>query len=251
MTLAAELSAETLQHWPGSDTRTPSRSSPDYLAKAPLAQQLVEAVERRFQGRTGLEILDIGCGEKPYLPFFAAHAKSYRGFDFVPGPLVDDVGAAESLPYDDASFDVALCTQVLEHADDPPAVVREMRRVLRPGGLGLLSTHGVFVFHPDPPPDRDYWRWTHAGLARVFHSAGGWSELDVQAGGEYFTCMCLLLCRLLGWPLGALPQAVRGAVYACLNWAAPALDRRLPESLRVPNPNSLAANYLVVARRGD
>jgi SAM-dependent methyltransferase len=249
MPLVTDISAAGLEAWPGHDLRAPARTSPDYLAKALLSRQLAAAIERSCAGRTNLDVLDVGCGEKPYFPYVAPYAGSYRGFDFVAGPTVDDVGVAEDLPYDDDAFDVVLCTQVLEHADDPAQVVAEIHRVLRPGGVAFLSTHGVFVFHPDPPPDRDYWRWTHAGLAKVFRSAGGWSSLDVEANGEYFTCLALLLCRVLGWPLGALPGRVRGAIYALVNTVALALDRRLPESLRVPNPNSLSANYLVIARK--
>jgi SAM-dependent methyltransferase len=45
----------------------------------------------------------------------------------------------------------------------------EAYRVLRPGGRMLLSTHGVFVYHPDPD---DYWRWTCAGLRRAVEQTG-------------------------------------------------------------------------------
>ena len=69
----------------------------------------------------------------------------------------------EALPVEDSSFDVVLCTQVLEHCDDPDQAVRELRRVTRPGGRVLASTHGVQVYHPSP---EDYWRWTHTGLTR-------------------------------------------------------------------------------------
>ena len=231
------------------DRRRPSRSSPDYLALAPLAADLVAAIERQCGGRSDLDVLDVGCGDQPYRPYLSPHARSYRGFDVTTGRFVDDVGMAEAMPYADASFDVVLCTQVLEHTDDPARVIHEIQRVLRPGGVAFVSTHGAFVFHPDPPPDRDYWRWTHAGLARLFHTTAEWSELAVKANGEYFTCLGLLLCRVLGWPLGGLPGALRRAVYRAVNWTAGWLDRRLPPALRVPNPNSLAANYLVVATR--
>jgi SAM-dependent methyltransferase len=241
--------AESIDGWPGGERRSPSRRSPDYLVLAPLAAQLSAAVARHCVGRTDLAVLDIGCGEKPYYPLLARHAATYRGFDVEPGPVVDDVGVAERLPYEGASFDVALCTQVLEHADEPAAVVAEIHRVLKPGGVAFLSTHGTFVFHPTPPPDRDYWRWTHAGLERVFRAAGGWDDIRVQANGEFVSCVFYLLCRLAGWPLGTVPLRGRELVYSALNWTAERLERRLPDALRVPNPGSLTANYLVTARR--
>ena len=237
------------EDWPGRERRAPRRTDPGYLILAPLVAQLSAELHRHCAGRTGLSALDLGCGEKPYYPLFAPYVASYRGFDVVPGPMVDDVGPAERLPYGDDSFDVVVCTQVLEHADDPAAVVRELRRVLRPDGLALVSTHGVFVFHPAPPPDRDYWRWTHAGLARLFRSAGRWSEIRVQPNGELVSCIAYLFTRLLGWPLGGVPGRVRGAVFWLVNRAAELLERRLPADLHVPSPGSLTANYVVAATK--
>ena len=77
----------------------------------------------------------------------------------MPGnPHADLHGSIDAIPVEDASFDVVLCLQVLEHVPDPAAAVRELRRVVRPGGRVLLSTHGVYPFHPNPD---DLWRWTH------------------------------------------------------------------------------------------
>ena len=76
------------------------------------------------------------------------------------------------------SFDVVLCTQVLEHCDDPAQAVRELRRVTAPGGRVLASTHGVQVYHPSPV---DYWRWTHEGLRRLFEQNADWSTLSRRA----------------------------------------------------------------------
>ena len=91
-------------------------------------------------------MLDVGSGAKPYRPFFT-RAREYVGVD------ERDSGAdlhapAEQLPVPDGHFQIVLCTQVLEHADDPARAVRELRRVVAPGGLVLASTHGVQVYHP-------------------------------------------------------------------------------------------------------
>ena len=94
---------------------------------------------------------------------------SYVGVDPVDNPKAELKGSVEELPVEDASFDVVLCNQVLEHCDDPVKAVSELRRVTAPGGRVLATTHGVMPYHPSPT---DYWRWTHAGLEKLFAENG-------------------------------------------------------------------------------
>jgi SAM-dependent methyltransferase len=114
-------------------------------------------------------ILDYGCADVPYRGFFPAGA-DYVAADLKGNPhatlVLDPAG---TVPVEDESFDAVVSTQVLEHVTDPALYLSECRRVLRPGGRLLLSTHGIFVYHPDPD---DYWRWTCAGLQRAVREAG-------------------------------------------------------------------------------
>jgi SAM-dependent methyltransferase len=95
-------------------------------------------------------VLDVGCGVKPYYPWFEPYVSEYVGLDIGGNPNAELEGTIESIPAEDASFDLVLCTQVLEHCDDPAQGVRELRRVTKPGGKGACSTHGVMVYHPAP-----------------------------------------------------------------------------------------------------
>jgi SAM-dependent methyltransferase len=61
----------------------------------------------------------------------------------------------------DASADIVVSFQVLEHVRDLDTYFAEARRVLRPGGALVLSTHGVWLYHPHP---EDHRRWTREGL---------------------------------------------------------------------------------------
>lgn len=114
-------------------------------------------------------VLDYGCADVPYRRFFGADA------DYVAADLPGNAQATLHLeadgtvPLPDDSCDAVLSTQVLEHVTDPARYLAEAHRVLRPGGQMLLSTHGVFVYHPDPD---DFWRWTCAGLQRAVEEAG-------------------------------------------------------------------------------
>lgn len=117
----------------------------------------------------GDRVLDYGCGDVPYRSFFPDNCE-FVAADLPGNPRASlELNADSSVPEPDASFDAVLSTQVLEHVEDPGLYLSECHRVLRPGGQLMLSTHGVFVYHPDPD---DYWRWTSAGLRRALTDAG-------------------------------------------------------------------------------
>ena len=167
--------------WPGESRRQPSRGSATYVVRAPLARWL----EAEGATARGLRVLDVGCGVKPYFPYFAGVAE-YVGVDVVDNPAAELKGPVEALPVDDGSFDLVLCNQVLEHCDDPAQAVRELRRVTATGGRVLASTHGVQVYHPSP---NDLWRWTHAGLEKLFRDNADWASLDVRPGAGTTACI--------------------------------------------------------------
>jgi SAM-dependent methyltransferase len=230
--------------WPGEERRRPPMSSPTWAVRSPLAAWL-EAEAQNGMGT--YRLLDVGCGPKPYYPFFAERASEYVGVDVVENPVAELRGSVESLPVDDASFDIVICTQVLEHCDDPAQAVRELRRVTAPGGRVLASTHGVQVYHPSP---QDYWRWTHAGLQRLFTVNANWQSVEVRPGSGTATCLAMLLGTYteIAFRRAHVPQLAGGPVWL-LNRAADALDRRV-ELLREPRPGSLTANFHVVATVG-
>lgn len=81
----------------------------------------------------------------------------YVGIDFIDGLLVDIVMDAHILEFPDASFDVVICTEMLEHDSAFWVTLSEVGRVLRPGGHFLMTTRGNgFMEHSWP---YDYWRF--------------------------------------------------------------------------------------------
>ncbi len=114
-------------------------------------------------------VLDYGCGAKPYRDLFEPTVH-YQGADYANTAGADiHLLPDGQLPVEDGCFDVVLSTQVLEHVAEPTAYLAKARRVLRPGGALLLSTHGVWPYHPHPD---DFWRWTASGLRRIVEKAG-------------------------------------------------------------------------------
>jgi SAM-dependent methyltransferase len=219
------------------------RGSPTYAVRAPLEAWLEREARRAATDFGAFRVLDVGSGTKPYFPYFEPHAREYVGVD-ARNPAADVLGSVESLPLPDGAFEVVLCTQVLEHCADPPQAVRELRRVTAPGGRVLASTHGVQVYHPAPD---DLWRWTHAGLERLFRENAEWASVSVRPGSGTAACLGMLVSHfidLLAARLG-LRRPTRGLV-ATINAAAEAIDRRSAH-LREPVPGTIFANYHVVA----
>jgi SAM-dependent methyltransferase len=104
----------------------------------------------------GQRILDVGV----YIP------RRYLGPGFVTGGEFDeDVrGYLLALPCAANSFDGVVLTEVLEHCTDPVGAVNQARRVLKPGGL-LLVTSPMFWSWHGTDEYQDYWRFTHQGWA--------------------------------------------------------------------------------------
>jgi SAM-dependent methyltransferase len=233
--------ADDLAKWPGANRRRPPQSSSTWVVRSALARWLQDQAAELAAG-PAVRVLDVGCGPKPYYPFFAGIASEYVGVDVVENPVAELLGPVEALPVDDASFDLVLCTQVLEHCDDPAQAVRELRRVTRPGGRVLASTHGVQVYHPSPG---DYWRWTQTGLERLFREHADWGSLSVEPAAGTASAFAMLLGTYVEIALRRTFLA-RPPVWL-LNRVAAAVERR-SSSLNEAIPGSLIPNFHVVAR---
>lgn len=119
-------------------------------------------------GAPGAVVIDYGCGNMPYRPLFEAAGCKYLGADFDGAP---DIAIAPDGRIDaaDASADVVVSFQVLEHVRDLGRYFAEARRVLKPDGRLLLSTHGTWLYHPHP---EDHRRWTRQGLVAEVEGFG-------------------------------------------------------------------------------
>ena len=147
---------------------------PLWIAKRSLRRGLA-AVSQHAHGR----LLDLGCGAKPYRAMFPQCA-SYVGIER-PGTLsrsrvVDVWGDALVLPFASRSFDTVLCNEVLEHVPEPSHLFAEAARVLRPGGILLLTTPQVWGLHEEP---WDFYRYTKYGLSYLANQ-NGLEVLDVR-----------------------------------------------------------------------
>jgi ubiquinone/menaquinone biosynthesis C-methylase UbiE len=104
---------------------------------------------------------------------------------------VDVVADLTRLPNDENSVDGFICDNVLEHVDNPTRAVSELYRVLKPGGIGYVSTPFLYPFHASP---YDYQRWTALGLKKLFHE---FSSVEVKTRSGLFSTLNVWLCYVL------------------------------------------------------
>lgn len=220
-----------------SNIANPSVIQYDYLTLISLKKAL-EASSKFVKSKRKkklLDIIDIGSGSKPYEPLFKSFCKKYVGVD-IQKPA-DIIASGENLPFSSKSFDLALCFQVLEHVENPQKVVDEIHRVLNKSGRTILTTHGIWYFHPGP---HDYHRWTHEGLEKLFDK---FSEVKVWPTiKSYSTVIQLINIEL--YSLSARNIFLKIPLYVCI------LTLNILGKLLLSRGNNhISINYLVLAKK--
>ena len=133
-----------------------------------LARRLLrQAIQERAHYARGW-LLDLGCGAQPYRDGFN-RVERYIGLDLPPNMRVDVYGDGIALPFREAMFDTVLCNEVLEHVAEPARLMAEAARVLRSGGVLLLTTPQTWGLHMEP---YDFYRYTRYGLRYLAEKSG-------------------------------------------------------------------------------
>ncbi len=147
--------------------------SPFFLSRYYISKDIRYFIEKYgFRGT----VLDLGCGEKPYKYLFKN--SKYLGIDFPKYSInkdfkgekpdhyfTDDYKETLVLPFPDEYFDNAVSFQVLEHHKRPDLMIGEMARVIRKGGLVLLTCPFIGGLHEEP---NDFQRYTKYKLRELF-----------------------------------------------------------------------------------
>jgi SAM-dependent methyltransferase len=169
-------------------------------------------VERacRDLGKLRPRILDVGCGTGANLQMLSRFGVaegvdvSVAALNFCRARGLAEVkqGAAESLPYEDAAFDLVTGLDVVEHLDDDIAGLKEMRRVLRPGGRAVLFVPAfMFLWGVQDDISHHRRRYTLPELKLKLREAGLTVERATYANLTFFAPILIgrLLMRLIGW----------------------------------------------------
>ncbi|MFL5885769.1 MAG: class I SAM-dependent methyltransferase, partial [Thermoleophilaceae bacterium] len=154
----------------------------EFVAELPHERGPIVVFVRRAAASipAGSRVLDAGAGDAPYRELF-------RHVDYVTADWPNSVheGAQQSdvvaslddLPLDDATFDAVVCTQVLEHLEEPLTVLRELARVSKPGATLWITVPLVWPIHEAP---FDFFRYTPYSLASLL-TRSGFADVDVRA----------------------------------------------------------------------
>lgn len=141
-------------------------------------------------------ILDVGGGSrfmkgmKRYEPWFAD--VDYKTLDVSPDYGPDIVGDIHRIPLADASVDGVICRSVLEHVEDPRTAIREMNRILKPGGSLFLQVPSLYPYHARTGRGAypDYWRFFEDSLRLML---ADFSSVEIVKHGGWFRILSYLM----------------------------------------------------------
>src|SRR5918996_6600167 len=177
-----------------------------HIGRRKILASFVEDICRRVTARRP-RILDVGCGTGANLLMLSKYGDA-EGVDVSEDALafcrergLDKVklGAGEELPYEDDMFDLVTAFDVIEHMDDDLAGLKEMRRVLRPGGRVLLFVPTfMFLWGLQDDVSHHRRRYRLPQLRRVLEQAGFEIERSTYANITFFLPI-LLGRKLMQW----------------------------------------------------
>ena len=130
----------------------------------------------------GGKVLDVGGKKENQRGRFRPHLESVRCWEYVnvdPNVDPDFCCSADSIPVPKEVYDMVLSTELLEHVEFPSLILNECCRVLKPGGMILVSMPMLCPIHADP---YDYQRWTPLKIKTELNKAG-FDEITIRSMG--------------------------------------------------------------------
>jgi SAM-dependent methyltransferase len=152
----------------------PSLTDPSWLILRTRREIFRRWIER--DDPRDLTVLDIGGRIQPYRELLEGRIRAYIAIDILETSLVDIVARGEQIPLKSVQFDLVICTQTLQYASDPAFVIGEIYRVLRPGGVLLLSAPATAI----RDADEEAWRFFPVTLGKLL---GQFRKIEILPEG--------------------------------------------------------------------
>lgn len=214
-------------------------------------KRISEAIEGHAHLARGI-LLDVGCGLKPYEKFFAPYVEKYYGTEYSPesgyrGNRADASGDAGAMPFADASVDTILCTEVLEHVENPEKVIEEFARILKPNGIIMTTAPFTYPIHDD----HDFFRYTDTGIAAIMRRHGISVEKVTPLSGSGLTIAILFNIYLfdLGfmwtkwmYPIGFILRPILWLLIFLVNCLGWIMEKAIPSK-------HMAFDHLTIGRK--
>jgi SAM-dependent methyltransferase len=150
---------------------------------------VLKAITREIPNFHGI-VLDVGCGRMPYKSLFfqpGSRVKKYIGLDLPNNEYgkPDLEWDGKTIPMDNASADCVIATEVFEHCPQPEVVMKEILRVLKPGGFMYFTVPFLWPLHCSP---YDEYRYTPFALKRHLTNSG-FTSINIRASGGWDAAM--------------------------------------------------------------
>jgi len=170
--------------------------APDTLDIYYIRKSILNAIKENLPRFNGV-LLDLGCGDMPYKQLiFSSQTKvsKYIGIDIEAGKSKYDIQPdyywnGVNIPLPDNSVDCVIATEVFEHCPDLAEVLKDVQRVLRPGGFVFFTVPFLWPLHEAP---YDEFRYTPYALERIFKKSG-FSKLELKPTGGWSQSMGQML----------------------------------------------------------
>lgn len=209
----------------------PAITHPGYLVRSRLLKAIMK-YSPFLKGR----LLDFGCGSKPYKSLFSV--AEYIGVDYDSqghphtNEQIDFFYDGHTLPFDNEQFDSIFTSEVFEHIFNLPEILKELNRVLKPGGRILITCPFAICEHEVP---NDFARYTSFAMKDMLEK-NGFSVLHLDKTGNSVETVWQL--RITYWHqhmipiVGKIPvvrSAARLLIYTGFNLLALFWSKLLPE----------------------
>jgi SAM-dependent methyltransferase len=153
-------------------------------------------------------VLDIGCADK-IISNYLVSGQEYIGLDYYKtamnwyGSEPHVFGDAQVLPIADSVVDTVLLLDVLEHLPRPNDCMKEIFRVIKPGGRLIVQVPFVYPIHDKP---LDYQRWTEYGLQKLAEDHGYEIKEIIRFGNSFDTAALISCIAIAGMVLYSFPK---------------------------------------------